>query len=171
MKILFYSNKCGICNKLLLFLDKNNMITCFDMVNIDTLDIDKLNDELKEKHDFKIELVPTILDTNFNQPIKGTTDIEKYLNANKYFNNPTNNIEYIKYLPPKPEIEEDKKAIKSGQGNLELSLENINENNFNEFFKENESSKIFDNTKSQPITEKKVSDNKKLSVLLRMRGR
>ena len=148
------------------------------MVNIDTLDIDKLNNELQEKYAFNIEMVPTILDTNFNQPIKGTTDIEKYLSATKYFNNPTNNIEYIKDIPANPEIPEDDKAIKSKNMNLELSLENINENNFNDFFKENESSKLFDNSKITSIPksvptkpEEKRVNNKTLSVLLRMKGR
>jgi hypothetical protein len=80
----------------------------FKFVNIDIIDPPK-----------EIDIVPTIVDTELIQPLKGKKAFEYLLNI-KYFNNPTNNIEYIKDLPVNPVIQEDDKAIQSNSSNLEL---------------------------------------------------
>jgi hypothetical protein len=112
MKILFYSNKCEYSRKILLYLEKNNIKEPFKFINVD---------EKKLPSDIKI--VPTIIDTNLNEIMEGRKAFE-YLSNIKYFNNPTNNIEYIPKLPDNPKIEEDKLATKINIG-LELKDNNI----------------------------------------------
>lgn len=112
MKILFYSNKCEYSRKILLYLEKNNIKEPFKFINVD---------EKKLPSDIKI--VPTIIDTNLNEIMEGRKAFE-YLSNIKYFNNPTNNIEYIYKLPDNPKIEEDKLAQKIDIG-LELKDNNI----------------------------------------------
>ena len=86
MKVIFYSEQCEHCQKLLGYLDKYNIKTLFKLINID-----------KSKAPIEIDIVPTIIDTELNQPLKGKKAFEYLLHV-KYFNNPTNNIEYIKEL-------------------------------------------------------------------------
>ena len=112
MKILFYSNKCDYSRKILLYLEKNNIKESFKFINVD---------ENKLPSDIKI--VPTIIDTDLNEIMEGKKAFE-YLSNIKYFNNPTNNIEYISKLPENPKIEEDKFATKINIG-LELKDNNI----------------------------------------------
>ncbi len=66
-----------------------------------------------------INIVPTIIDSELLEPMKGKKAFEYLLNI-KYFNNPTNNIEYIKELPANPIIIEDDKALKDNNNNLEI---------------------------------------------------
>jgi hypothetical protein len=114
MKVVFYSEQCEYSKKLLAYLDKNNIKKLFKLVNID-----------KTKVPDNIDVVPTIIDTLLNQPMKGKKAFEYLLNL-KFFNNPTNNIEYVKELPPNPNIQEDEKADKSNILNLELETTNTN---------------------------------------------
>jgi len=107
MKILFYSNKCEYSKKILLYLEKNNIKDEFKMINVDNI---KLPDDIK--------IVPTIIDTDLNEVMEGKKAFE-YLSNIKYFNNPTNNIEYIPKLPENPKIAEDKLASEINIG-LEL---------------------------------------------------
>jgi hypothetical protein len=88
---------------------------------------------------------------------KGKKAFEYLLNL-KYFNNPTNNIEYIKELPTNPDIPEDDKAIQSKTQSLELSSSNNinNETNFNDLF-------INSEQKSQNI------QNNKLAILMKIK--
>ena len=139
MRVLFYSDKCEFCNKIFIYLDKYNIRNLFKLVNIDNTIIPK-----------EIDIVPTIIDEELNQPLKGKKAFEYLLNI-KYFNNPTNNIDYIKDLPTNPVIQEDDKAIKSNLANLELDLEK-------QFSKQDET----------PIEK---PPEKKLSILLRMRNK
>lgn len=108
MKVIFYSTKCEYSSKLLQYLEKNNINHLFKLVNIDITEIPK-----------EIDIVPTIIDTELNQPMKGKKAFEYILNL-KYFNNPTNNMEYIRELPPNPEIPIDNMASKTKLDNLEL---------------------------------------------------
>jgi hypothetical protein len=112
MRVIFYSEQCEYSKKLLAYIEKNNIKNIFKLVNIDTTEV---SDE--------IDIVPTIFDTELNQPMKGKKAFEYLLNL-KFFNNPTNNIEYIKELPPNPNIPEDDKAVKSKSLNLELGSTN-----------------------------------------------
>ena len=100
MKLVFYSEKCEYCKKLLAFLDKHNINSLFSLINIDNIDPPK-----------EIDIVPTIIDSELNQPLKGKKAFEYLLNI-KYFNNPTNNIELVKDIPANPNIPEDNLANK-----------------------------------------------------------
>jgi len=121
MKVIFYSDKCEFCKKLLAYLEKHDIKNLFKLVNIDKVSPPK-----------EINIVPTIIDTELNQPLKGKKAFEYLLNI-KYFNNPTNHIDYIKELPPNPNIPEDDKAVKSKSLNLEFT-QNQNEVLINDLF-------------------------------------
>lgn len=151
MKIIFYSNNCEYCKKLLNYLEKNNIQNIFKLINIDTTDVPE-----------NIDIVPTIIDTELNQPLKGKKAFEYLINI-KYFNNPTNNIDYIKELPPNPDIKEDDKAIKSKTLNLKIENESLN------FHEENKNKNITSVTNT--MNESRQIQDKKLSVLLQMRRR
>jgi arsenate reductase-like glutaredoxin family protein len=114
MKVVFYSEQCEYSKKLLAYLEKNNIKNLFKLVNIDNTDVPD-----------DIDVVPSIVDTELNQPMKGKKAFEYLLNL-KYFNNPTNNVDFIKELPPNPNIPEDDKAVKSKILNLELGSTNTN---------------------------------------------
>lgn len=119
MKIIFYSDQCNFSKKLLDYINKNNLVNLFKLINIDNTKNIPNN----------IDIVPTIIDTDLNQILKSKKVFEYIVNI-KYFNNPTNNIEFIKNLPTNPLIIEDNKAYKE-INNLELEIE-INENHDNE---------------------------------------
>ena len=108
MKVVFYSMKCEYSNKLLQYLEKNNITNLFKLICIDMVEAPK-----------EIDIVPTIVDSELNQPMKGK-DAFKYLLNLKYFNNPTNNVDYVKNLPPNPDIPEDTMANKTKMDSLEL---------------------------------------------------
>jgi hypothetical protein len=107
MRILFYSQTCNFCLKLLEYIDKNKLAEYFKLICID-----KSNNIPKN-----ITIVPTVVDTTIQAPLEGKKAFEYVINQ-KYFNHPTNNIEYTKDGVPKPVIEEDNKAntTKSGSG-------------------------------------------------------
>lgn len=151
MKIIFYSNNCEYCKKLLSYLEKNNIQNIFKLINIDSTDVPE-----------NIDIVPTIIDTELNQPLKGKKAFEYLINI-KYFNNPTNNIDYVKELPPNPEIKEDDKAIKSKTLNLKIENESLN------FHEENKNKNITGVTNT--MNESRQIQDKKLSVLLQMKRR
>ena len=138
MKIIFYSDKCQYCNNMMIYLDKHNIKSLFKLVNIDKVDYPK-----------EIDIVPTIIDTELTQPLKGKKAFEYLLNI-KYFNNPTNNIEYVKDLPENPNIPEDEKAVQNNSSNLEL----------------NKNTLVIEKD-NQPI--KTNIPNKKLSTLLKLK--
>ena len=141
MKVIFYSEQCDYCKKLLQYLDKYNIKSLFKLINIDKTQAPK-----------DIDIVPTIIDTELNQPLKGKKAFEYLLHV-KYFNNPTNNIDYIKELPINPDIKEDDKAIKSDTIDLEINNSNIfnikSDSQINDLFKENESSTFYESSKKK----------------------
>jgi len=108
MKIVFYSEQCEYSKKLIAYLDKHNIKNLFNLINIDNTQVPD-----------EIDVVPSIIDTELNQPMKGKKAFEYLLNL-KYFNNPTNNIECIKDLPSNPNIPHDEKATETKITNLEL---------------------------------------------------
>lgn len=169
MKVVFYSEHCDYCEKLLGYLEKYNIKSLFKLINID-----------KTRAPKEIDIVPTIIDTELNQPLKGKKAFEYLLHV-KYFNNPTNNIEYLKELPPNPEIIEDEKAVTSETINLNLDNSNPftikTDSQINDLFKENESTIFYEASKqmdisksSQEMTQLRQIQDKKLQVLLKMRG-
>jgi hypothetical protein len=156
MKVIFYSEQCEYCKKLLEYLDKYTIRSLFKLVNIDIFEAPK-----------DIDMVPTIIDTELNQPLKGK-EAFKYLVNIKYFNNPTNNIEYVKELPPNPVIQKDEKALSEKNDNLEIINDKQN----------NDSVNFYDSTKdlnvsqtSNEMTKLRQQQDKKLSILLKMRKR
>jgi hypothetical protein len=83
------------------YLELYNLKNNFKLFNVDDSTVIPLN----------IKYVPTILDTTNESPIEGT-EVFKYISNLKYFEHPTNNIEYwINKELPKPNIKEDDKAI------------------------------------------------------------
>jgi hypothetical protein len=168
MRVVFYSEQCDYCNKLLAYMDKYNINSLFKLINIDKTTTPK-----------DIDIVPTIIDTELNQPLKGKKAFEYLFNI-KYFNNPTNNVEYIKEIPSNPNIPEDEKAVKSKSMNLEINqqsqIDGINEvfkdNDTNESinFHENNSNSTISKATQEMVNARNVQD-KKLSVLLQMRRR
>jgi len=173
MKVVFYSEQCEYSKKLLAYLDKNNIKNLFKLVNIDKTDVPN-----------NIDTVPSIVDTELNQPMKGKKAFEYLLNL-KFFNNPTNNVEYIKELPPNPNIPEDDKAVKSKTLNLELDYTNINTSSTDLFmtkleksedFLQNDAKKFHESilnksTKQatqEMITHRNIQDNK-LAILMKMK--
>ncbi len=124
MKVVFYSEQCDYSKKLLAYLDRHSIKSLFKLVNVDKVSAPK-----------DIDIVPTIIDTELNQPLKGKKAFEYLLNI-KYFNNPTNNIEFEKYIPANPNIPEDEKANKSKTLNLEINGQSqVVQDGFNEVFK------------------------------------
>ena len=130
MRVLFYSKTCDFCTKLLEYINKNNLTEYFNIICID--------DDIKIPNN--ITVVPTIIDEEIEAPLEGKKAFEYVINQ-KYFNHPTNNIEFIKNGVPKPTIEEDKKAInsKSGSGFIFVS----DENNTTEKDEKNNFDKVF----------------------------
>ncbi len=124
MKVVFYSEQCDYCKKLLAYLDKYSIKSLFKLVNIDKVTAPK-----------DIDIVPTIIDTELNQPLKGKKAFEYLLNI-KYFNNPTNNVDYVKDIPANPNIPEDEKAVKSKTLNLVINGQMQVDDAFNDMFKE-----------------------------------
>ena len=113
MKVIFYSDKCQYCNNMMLYLDKHQIKSMFKLINIDNINPPE-----------EIDIVPTIVDTELNQSLNGKKAFEYLLNI-KYFNNPTNNVDYIKDLPENPVIPEDDKAIQNNSTNLEINKINL----------------------------------------------
>lgn len=101
MIILFYSEKCEFCKKMLEYIEKNNLINNFNMINIDKLQ------EIPKN----INIVPTIIDSTIEAPLEGRKAFEFIINQ-KFFYYPTNNIDYwLNNSIPKPIIDIDDKAI------------------------------------------------------------
>ena len=184
MRILFYSETCNFCLKLLEYINKNNLAEFFKMICID-----KTNNIPKN-----ITVVPTVIDTIIQAPLEGKKAFEYVINQ-KYFNHPTNNIDYIKYGVPKPTIEEDHKAIsaKSSSGFIYVDKDTEkkyidHENNFEQLFNKSiihgeassnnnlGSSRITQNVQKPPsddrvnelINSRNIQD-KKLATLMRLR--
>lgn len=120
MIILFYSEQCQYCAKLIDYINKNNLKKYFKMINVDTTN----------KIPSNVTIVPTIIDTTIEAPLEGKYALE-YLFNQKYFNHPTNNIElWINNGIPIPSIEEDKKAIdKTKLSNFESFGDDTTQNN------------------------------------------
>ena len=175
MRILFYSEKCNFCLKLLEYIDTNNLIEYFKMICID-----KTNNIPKN-----IKLVPTIIDTTIEAPLEGKKAFEYVINQ-KYFNHPTNNVEYTKNGVPKPTVEEDSKAI-SAKTNGYIYIDSNNKSKddksfFDQVFSPQVINKPVENIVIQqkpPPIDPRVSNlieqrniqDSKMQALLRLRGK
>lgn len=156
MKVIFYSDHCEYSKKLLAYLDKHNMRSYFKLINID------INPPPKE-----IDIVPTIIDEELNQPLKGKKAFEYILNI-KYFNNPTNNIELVKYLPPNPDVKEDSKALSSNNNQLEFN--NKISDSIDSAFKSSDNISL-ESIATRPVVPKPNIPADKLHTLMKMKGR
>jgi hypothetical protein len=163
MRILFFSKTCDFCLKLLEYIDKNNLGEFFKLICIDTTNNIPKN----------IHLVPTIIDTDIEAQLEGKKAFEYVINQ-KYFNHPTNNIDYIKNGVPKPKIEEDKKAFTSKHVGFiyvdNNDKEDIKDTTFYSNF--DNKNKIHDDTNDNKlinvINQRDIQD-KKMNALMRLR--
>ena len=132
MIILFYSNECKFSSKLLEYIKNNNLIDFFKLVDIDLLQ------NIPEN----INIVPTIIDSNIEAPLDGKKAFEYVIN-HKFFNHPTNNIDFWVNSPiPKPSIEEDNKALDKSKLNFFASLDDDNKINNNNLTNNKLSTKV-----------------------------
>ncbi len=117
MRIIFYSNYVEFCIKLMEYIKVNSLEDYFKIVNIDDL-------SEKETKELGLTVVPTLIDSDIDTPFEGTKAWE-YVRNQKYFNHPTNNVEYTKNGIPKPVIEEDIKAniARTGSGFIYVDQE------------------------------------------------
>jgi hypothetical protein len=149
MIILFYSNQCKFSEKLLEYIKKNNLEKYFKMINID--------DDIKIPDN--ITIVPTIIDETIEAPLEGK-DAFIYVVNQKFFNHPTNNIDFwVNKTVPKPVIDEDKKAIEKhnfGFASIETTTVNTNSGN-----------NLIDTAES--IENKKIITDKKILALLKLK--
>jgi len=154
MIILFYSEHCQFCVKLLDYIIKNNLKKFFKMINVDNAI--KIPDN--------VTIVPTIIDTTIEAPLEGKYALE-YLFNQKYFNHPTNNIEFwLNTEVPVPSIEEDKKAIDKFKFSNYACFGDDNPTQNNVVVIKNKVKPVEEQTKTeqQPIN---VADKKTLALL------
>ncbi len=174
MRVVFYSQQCNYCIKLIEYLEKHNIKSLFKMINIDVTEAPK-----------EIDIVPTIIDTELNQPLKGKKAFEYLLNI-KYFNNPTNNVDLVKLLPTNPNIKEYEKAydknVEKVSGNLEINSDTVFKVNkiekIGEQFKDTNIYTLYEENKqndivksSQDMAKLRQIQDKKLEALIKMRGK
>jgi hypothetical protein len=69
MKILFYSEECNYCKKLLDYINNNNLNDFFKLIDINKNEVPEI-----------IDIVPTIIDTDLNQPLKSEKAYEYIIN-------------------------------------------------------------------------------------------
>lgn len=132
MRILFYSETCNFCLKLLEYIDRNKLGEFFKLICIDkTSNIPK-----------NISVVPTIIAPGIEAPLEGKKAFEYVINQ-KYFNHPTNNVEYTKQGVPQPNIEEDSKANTSRSGTGFIYVDKDVERKFNEKEERNQFEQVF----------------------------
>lgn len=170
MRILFYSESCNFCLKLLEYINKNNLEQYFKMICID---------EKTAKVPKHITIVPTVIDTTIESPMEGKKAFEYVINQ-KYFNHPTNNIEYTKNGIPIPTIEEDMKATSSKSGNNFIfvdknkDIDKEDKNNFEQVFNfkqvppQTKNIEVQDNRVTQLIEQRNFQD-KKMQALMRLK--
>lgn len=141
-KIIFYSNDCEYCNKLLEYINKYNLNDTFKLVDIKSI----------KKIPESIKTVPTLIDPNLNQPLLNKQVFEYLVNF-KYFNNPTNNINFTSTIE-NPKIINDSKAFQNINNNMII----------------NETVDFYNNNHDNILNNMKTSRNiqtTKLSLLLR----
>jgi hypothetical protein len=142
MRIIFYSNLVEFCVKLIEYIKTNKLEQYFKIVNIDDL-----ND--KQTKELGLSVVPTLIDSEFDIHFEGVKAWE-YVKNQKYFNHPTNNIEFTKEGVPKPVIEEDNKANVARSGSGFIYVDDDVAKKFVERDDKNNFDKVFNGQKQQP---------------------
>ena len=136
MNIIFYSNKCNNCIKILKYLNTIDYKLIFKLINIDeNFENNKIKELFlsiieKKFSNISDELInelnmPILINPNLNQILKGD-DAFKYISNIKYFNISTNNIKSI--IPDNPIINNDDKALNK-DNNISLIIEEPKNNN------------------------------------------
>lgn len=152
MIILFYSEQCQYCVKLLEYIVKNNLENFFKMINVDKTT--KIPDN--------VTVVPTIIDTTIEAPLEGKYALE-YLFNQKYFNHPTNNVNCWTNGIPTPSIEEDKKALDKLKFSHYASIGDDNDTQNNVVIIKNKIKPINETIKIEQPTH--ITDKKTLALL------
>jgi hypothetical protein len=139
-------------------------------------------DEKTAKVPKHITIVPTVIDTTIESPMEGKKAFEYVINQ-KYFNHPTNNIEYTKNGIPTPTIDEDTKAAssKSGSGFIYVDkdiekkfVDKEDKHNFDQVFNfkqlssQTKNNEAQENRVNQLIEQRNIQD-KKMQALIRLR--
>ena len=154
MRIIFYSSYVEFCLKLIEYIKVNSLEDYFKIVNIDDLSD-------KETKELGLTIIPTLIDSDIDTPFEGVKAWE-YVRNQKYFNHPTNNIEYTKNGIPKPVIEEDIKAnmSKTGSGFIYVDqdiekkfVDKDDKHNFDRVFEMKESQKVINEI---PVTNNSI---------------
>jgi hypothetical protein len=154
MKILFYSNQCEYSKKFLAYLQKHNIESLFKLFNIDEVNPPD-----------EIDIVPTVIDSELNQPLKGKKAFEYLINL-KYFNNPTNNVELVKELPKNPDIPIDEIANENVTSNLEIESDKT-DNKSVKFHEEHKTEDV--NKSTQQMVNMRTSQDKRFVLLMKMK--
>ena len=95
MRVVFYSNKCQHCLKLVTLMKNMDMVQHFNFICVDN------NNNIPNN----IKKVPTLIVPDLNRPIEGKKAFE-WVKNNKYFYRNTNNIYDAKHIT-NPNIKED----------------------------------------------------------------
>ena len=167
MRIIFYSSYVEFCIKLIEYIKVNSLEDYFKIVNIDDL-------SERETKELGLTIIPTLIDSDIDTPFEGTKAWE-YVRNQKYFNHPTNNVEYTKNGIPKPVIDEDTKAniSKSGSGFIYVDqevekkfIDKDDKHNFDRVFeiKDNSNNKVI-NTITNLIDAKRKFISYKRNIL------
>jgi len=151
MRIIFYSNLVEFCVKLIEYIKTNKLEQYFKIVNIDDL-----ND--KQTKELGLSVVPTLIDSEFDIHFEGVKAWE-YVKNQKYFNHPTNNIEFTKEGVPKPVIEEDNKANVARSGSGFIYVDDDVAKKFVERDDKNNFDKVFNGQKQQPQANNQQQSN------------
>lgn len=161
MIVLFYSEQCQYCAKLLEYITSHNIKKLFKMINVDTATRIPPN----------VTIVPTIIDTTIEAPLEGKHALE-YLFNQKYFNHPTNNIElWINNGVPTPLIEEDKKAIDKFKLSNYACFSDDNSNQNNVVVIKNKVVPLEQKEEEKPVMSSAPITDKKTLALLKLRKR
>lgn len=125
--IIFYSNKCLHCKKIIDLITNENIIDNFKLVCID-------NNSSKYPY---IQRVPTLIISKDRVPLVGVNAFN-FIKANTQFNKKTNNIN----LNPNSNISEDLNTLLSNGSSKMKSNFNISSNNFSFIEEKNDESLI-----------------------------
>ena len=125
--IIFYSNKCLHCKKIIDLITNENIIDNFKLVCID-------NNSSKYPY---IQRVPTLIISKDRVPVVGVNAFN-FIKANTQFNKKTNNIN----LNPNSNISEDLNTLLSNGNSKMKSNFNISSNNFSFIEEKNDESLI-----------------------------
>ena len=125
--IIFYSNKCVHCKKIIDLITSENIIDNFKLICIDN----------QSKTYPYIHRVPTLLISKDHAPLVGVNAFN-YIKANTQFNKSTNNIN----LNPNKNINKELNILLSNNNSQIKSIFNIQNNNFSFIEEKNDESLI-----------------------------